>query len=270
MERKAALVTGSSHGIGRAIALELARNGYNIGITYKSRKEGALELYEEVINCGVSAIVIGVDVSELDQIDRMFDEFMQRFGRIDVLVNNAGVGLVAPFLSTSPELFEKLTNTDWRAGFFCAQRAAREMISSDIHGVIINIASNHSEGCWPDCSVYAGTKAALVKFTKNCAMELAEYGIRVVCVNPGYTDIGWAKDDPIQEAVARMPLGRFGTTQEIADLVAFLVSDKASYITGTTITSDGGALLPCVPENKFTGGGLITRRQENPPKPQNG
>ncbi|MEG1491571.1 MAG: SDR family oxidoreductase, partial [Oscillospiraceae bacterium] len=251
----------SSHGIGRTIALELARNGYNIGITYHSRKEGAQELYNEILNCGVDAMIIGVDVAELSGIERMFDELIQKFGRIDVLVNNAGVGLVAPFLTTTPDLFEKLTNTDWRAGFFCAQRAAKEMISLDIKGVIINIASNHSDGCWPDCSVYAGTKAALVKFTKNCAMELAEYGIRVVCVNPGYTDIGWAEDDPIQEAVSKMPLGRFGTTQEIANLVAFLVSDKASYITGTTITSDGGALLPCVPENNFSGGGLMTRRQ---------
>ncbi len=176
-------------------------------------------------------------------------------------MNNAGIGLVAPFLSTTPELFETLTNTDWRGGFFSAQRAAQEMVKASIKGVIVNIASNHAEGCWPDCTVYAGTKAALSKFTKNCAMELAEYGIRVVCVNPGYTDIGWPKDDPIYEAVARMPLGRFGTTEEVANLVAFLVSDKAGYITGTTITCDGGALLPCVPENKFTGGGLITRRQ---------
>ncbi len=259
MERKAALVTGSSHGIGKSIAL--AQAGYDVGITYHTRKEGAMELYDTVVALGVSAKVIQVDVSSLPDIQRMFDEFMEAFGRIDVLVNNAGIGLVAPFLSTTPELFETLTNTDWRGGFFSAQRAAQEMVKASIKGVIVNIASNHAEGCWPDCMVYAGTKAALSKFTKNCAMELAEYGIRVVCVNPGYTDIGWPKDDPIYEAVARMPLGRFGTTEEVANLVAFLVSDKAGYITGTTVTCDGGALLPCVPENKFTGGGLITRRQ---------
>lgn len=261
MERKAALVTGSSHGIGKSIALALAQAGYDVGITYHTRKEGAMELYDTVVALGVSAKVIQVDVSSLPDIQRMFDEFMEAFGRIDVLVNNAGIGLVAPFLSTTPELFETLTNTDWRGGFFSAQRAAQEMVKASIKGVIVNIASNHAEGCWPDCTVYAGTKAALSKFTKNCAMELAEYGIRVVCVNPGYTDIGWPKDDPIYEAVARMPLGRFGTTEEVANLVAFLVSDKAGYITGTTVTCDGGALLPCVPENKFIGGGLITRRQ---------
>lgn len=262
MSRKSALVTGSSHGIGRAIALQLAREGYDVGITYHTRRAEAEKIAEEAESYGVHAKVIGVDVSSLDDISRMFDEFLGEFDRIDVLVNNAGVGLVAPFLETTPEIFEALTNTDWRAGFFCAQRAAREMIARSIRGVIVNIASNHAEGCWPDCSVYAGTKAALAKFTKNCAMELAEYGIRVVCVNPGYTNVGWPKDDPIWEAEARMPLGRFGTTQEIADLVAFLASDKASYITGTVVTSDGGALLPCVPENKFNGGGLMTKRQD--------
>lgn len=261
MERKAALVTGSSHGIGRSIALGFAKAGYDVGITYHTRKEGAMELYDQVLALGVSAKVIQVDISSLPDIQRMFDEFMAAFGRIDVLVNNAGIGLVAPFLSTTPELFEALTNTDWRGGFFSAQRAAQEMVKASIKGVIVNIASNHAEGCWPDCTVYAGTKAALSKFTKNCAMELAEYGIRVVCVNPGYTDIGWPKDDPIYEAIERMPLGRFGTTEEVANLVVFLASDQAGYITGTTVTCDGGALLPCVPENKFTGGGLITRRQ---------
>ena len=261
MSNKAVLVTGSSHGIGRAIALEFARQGYDVGITYHSRCREAEIVAAEAEKSGVRTKIIGVDITSLDEIKRMFDEFMDAFGRIDVLVNNAGVGLVAPFLETTPEIFENTTNTDWRAGFFFAQRAAKEMVAAHIPGVIVNIASNHTEGCWPDCSVYAGTKAALSKFTNNCAMELAEYGIRVVCVNPGYTDIGWPKDDPIWEAEKRMPLGRFGTTQEVANLVTFLSSDRASYITGTTVTTDGGALLPCVPENKFSGGGLLTKRQ---------
>lgn len=145
MERKAALVTGSSHGIGKSIALALAQAGYDVGITYHTRKEGAMELYDTVTALGVSAKVSQVDVSSLPDIQRMFDEFMEAFGRSDVLVNNAGIGLVAPFLSTTPELFETLTNTDWRGGFFSAQRAAQEMLYS-IKGTVPDSIS-YPPGC---------------------------------------------------------------------------------------------------------------------------
>lgn len=251
MTRKAALVTGSSHGIGYATALELAKSGYDVGITYRNRKSGADELYQKIIDLGVNCVQIQVDVSDLGQIEKMYDQFMEAFGRIDLLVNNAGVGLTAPFLETTPELFETLTNTDWRANFFGAQRAAKEMIRQNIPGVIINISSNHAVGCWPDCTVYAGTKAALSKFSKNCAMELAPYGIRVLTIQPGYTDIDWGENNPIYKAKDRIPLKRFAEPVEIAHAVVFLASEKAAYITGEIVNIDGGALLANVPENMF-------------------
>lgn len=251
MDRKAALVTGSSHGIGYATALELAKNGYDVGITYHRRKDGAEELYERITALGAKCVILQSDVSNLDSIKKMYDGFMDAFARIDLLVNNAGIGLTAPFLETTPDLFERLTNTDWRGNFFGAQRAAKEMIALGIRGVIINISSNHAESCWPDCSVYAATKAALSKFSKNCAMELAPYGIRVLTIQPGYTDIDWGENNPIYLAKDRIPLKRFAETTEIAHSVVFLASEKAAYITGTTLTVDGGALLACVPENMF-------------------
>ena len=251
MERMAALVTGSSHGIGYATALELARQGYDVGITYRRRREGAQELLDEIKKLGSKCVMIESDISDLAKIEAMFDEFMSAFGKIDLLVNNAGIGLTAPFLETTPEIFEELTNTDWRGSFFSAQRAAKEMVSHKTKGVIINISSNHADSCWPDASVYAATKAALTKFAKNCALELAPFGIRVLTIQPGYTDVDWGEGNPIYLAKDRIPLKRFADAAEIAHAVAFLASEKAAYITGTTLTIDGGALLACVPENIF-------------------
>ncbi|HHW93085.1 MAG TPA: SDR family oxidoreductase [Clostridiaceae bacterium] len=251
MTNKVALVTGSSHGIGYATALKLAEEGYDVGITFRNRRDGAVELSELIKKLGRKSLLLKVDISDLDQIDTMFNVFMNEFGRIDLLVNNAGVGLTAHFLETTPQIFEETINTDFRGAYFCSQRAAKEMIANHHGGVIINVSSNHADGCWPDCSVYAATKAALTKFSKNCAMELAPFGIRVNTVQPGYTETGWGEGNPIYAALERIPFKRFATPEEIADSIVFLASDKAAYITGATLNVDAGALLACVPENMF-------------------
>lgn len=251
MKRKTALVTGASHGIGRAIALALAENGYDIGVNYFKNKSEAEEVCRLAELKGAKTLCLQADVKNIDDINKMFDMFFNKFEKIDLLVNNAGITKFCPFLEATEELWEEITNTDWKGAFFCAQRASKKMIEHDVKGTIINIVSNHVEGCWPTANIYGPTKAALAKFTKNAAMELAKYGIRVVAVAPGYTDVGWDKNDPVYDAMPKLPLKRFAATEEIADAVLFVSSDKAQYITGTCLTVDGGALLPVVPENSI-------------------
>lgn len=250
-DRKTALVTGAAHGIGRTIALELGKAGYDIVANYRSRKEEAEMLCEEISSNGTDAIAVYADMSKVDDIRRMYRTALDRFGKIDLCVNNAGISSEVYFLDASEEDFDRMTAIDWKGLFFSSQEAAKSMVERNIRGVIINISSNQVEGCWPRATIYGPTKAAVSKFTRNCAMELTLKDIRMVAVAPGYTDVGWEKGDIRLEAADRLPMRRFATTKEIADAVIFLASDKASYITGTTLTVDGGATLPVVAANDF-------------------
>jgi len=252
MERKVALVTGASRGIGRGIALALAENGYDVGVNYNSSEEQALEVCRLIEKKGAKAVCLKGNIAKLEDIHAMFDKFFQEFDHIDLLVNNAGITRFAPFLEATEEMFMELTNTDWRGAFFCSQRAARNMVEKGVKGVIINITSNHQVGCWPRANIYGPTKAALHKFTMNAALELAKYGIRMVAIAPGYTDVGKSKNPEARKKVtSRIPMGRFATPEEVGEAVVYLASDKAGYITGTCLMMDGGALLPVVADNTF-------------------
>ncbi len=254
--QRIAVVTGSSKGIGRGIALSLARAGYDICVHYNTSRKSAEDVANEIRKMGREAILCKADISKVEEIRVLFEQIFEKFDHIDVLVNNAGITRMAPFLETPLELFEEVINTDLKGAFFCAQFAARSMKEKGIKGVIVNITSNHSIGCWPNSTVYAAAKAGLDKLTKNMAMELSKYGIRVVAVAPGYTQLEWFTDKQIQQYVvptsSKIPMKRFATPEEIGDAVAFLVSEKASYITGTTLFIDGGALLPVVAHNEFS------------------
>jgi Dehydrogenases with different specificities (related to short-chain alcohol dehydrogenases) len=182
----------------------------------------------------------------------MFQTFSRTFGSIDVLINNAGVSVFGPFLKVTEEAWDTITSIDWKGTYFCAQRAARNMVEHACKGVILNVASNHKDGCWPTASVYGPTKAAIAKFTKNAALELAPYGIRVVAIAPGYTDVGWPIGDPIHDAKDKIPLKRFATPEEIANVVCALVSEEFAYMTGSCLDIDGGALLPVITENDLS------------------
>ncbi len=247
--RKKALITGASRGIGRAAAVELARQGYDIGINYNSSEAAAKEVYEIVRGEGADAVLLKANVGVIAEIDTMFGQFMEKFGRIDLLVNNAGISVFKPFIHVTEEMWDSITNIDWKGSYFCAQRAARLMIRDGIRGVILNLSSNQKDGCWPTASVYGPTKAAVTKFTKNCALELSPYGIRVCAIAPGYTDVGWPKDNPIHEAAGKIPMKRFASPEEIARVIARLVSDDFDYMTGSCLDIDGGALLPVITEN---------------------
>ena len=187
MTQKIAFVTGSSRGIGKGIAIQLAKAGYDLGIHYSTTPDGAMDTKAQIEAMGRKACVYRADIRQLDQIQAMFQAFFQDFDHIDLMVNNAGVTRMKPFLEIGPDMFEEVINTDLRGSFFCAQAAARNMVDKQVHGVIINIASNHAIGCWPGSTVYAAAKAGLEKMGKNMAMELSKYGIRVATVAPGYT-----------------------------------------------------------------------------------
>ena len=191
------------------------------------------------------------DMSVVDDIRGMYDQVFSQFGAVDVLVNNAGISSEVYFLDATEEMFDHMTAVDWKGVYFSSQIAAKRMIEREIRGVIINIASNQVDGCWPRATIYGPTKAAVAKFTRNAAMELSLKGIRMVAVAPGYTDVGWEPGDIRLEAAKRLPMKRFATTEEIAQAVIYLASDAADYITGTMLTIDGGATLPVVAANDF-------------------
>lgn len=258
MTQKIAFVTGSSRGIGKGIAIQLAKAGYDLGIHYSTTPDGAMDTKAQIEAIGRRACVYRADIRQLDQIQAMFQAFFQDFDHIDLMVNNAGVTRMKPFLEIGPDMFEEVINTDLRGSFFCAQAAARNMVDKQVHGVIINIASNHAIGCWPGSTVYAAAKAGLEKMGKNMAMELSKYGIRVVTVAPGYTllpERNWTQSEEgkksMERTCSRIPIHRFATPTEIGDAVVFLSSEKAGYITGTTLYIDGGSLLPVLAQNEF-------------------
>lgn len=253
---KKALVTGSSHGIGKAIAIALGRNGYDVGINYCGNREGAEDTRRIITENGGRAEIFHADVGNYESLSRLFQDFIEVFGTIDLLVNNAGVSEFHPILETTEAQWDRITRIDWKATYFGTQFAAREMVRACHGGVIINMASNHVDGCFPEANVYAPSKAAVDTFTKNAAMELAPNGIRVVALAPGYTNV-WSDDNPIQSVRSRIPLKRFATPEEIADICVFLASDKCAYMTGTRVTVDGGALLPVVPENAMETGSVL-------------
>ncbi|SDW43021.1 SDR family NAD(P)-dependent oxidoreductase [Paenibacillus sp. CF384] len=249
MERKVALVTGSGRGIGRGIALAFARSGYDVCVNYNTSAEMAQEVVREINALGVKAEAVQANISTLEGVESLFEQFNSRFDRLDVHVNNSGITRMKPFLETPPELFDEVFNTDLKGLYFCSQQAARLMVKSDTRGVIIHISSNHAEGTWANSTVYAAAKAAVNKLTKNMALDLSPHGIRVVGIAPGYTKNGWGDGNErvqkiIESISTRIPMGRFCTPTEVGEAAVFLASDSAGYMTGTTLFMDGGALLP--------------------------
>lgn len=256
MQRKTALITGASHGIGKAVAVALAKAGYDVAVNYCNNRAGAEDTCAQARRAGARAVALRADVSDYGALCGLFDAFEKEYGAMDLMVNNAGVSEFHPLLEVTEDEWERVTRTDWKAAYFGTQMAARNMVAHQRRGVIVNITSNHIDGCFPDANIYAPSKAAVNTFCRNAAMELAPHGIRVLSLAPGYTDV-WDKDNPIQQVSKRIPLGRFARPEEIAEILVFLASDRCAYMTGTRITVDGGALLPVVPENSLNGGSLL-------------
>lgn len=243
LQHKCALVTGAGIGIGREVALELAREGADVVLGYHSSASGAESAVAEIAAMGRRALAVRADVGQVSQCTALVNEAIAYLGGIDLLVNNAGVTLEKDFFEISEQDFDYLYHLNIRGYFFCAQGAARSMRQRG-GGVIINMASVHSFASTSQTSLYDGTKGAIVNTTRALALELAPYHIRVVGVAPGVIEVpryfgpGYNSEDTGK----RVPWGRVGLPIDIAKTCAFLASTDADFIDGQTIIVDGGTL----------------------------
>jgi glucose 1-dehydrogenase len=251
MESKVAVITGSDRGIGRAIALGFAKSNEYTGIVVNARKRDETERVakeiQDIGNCDSIAVI--ADVSQEVDCVRLIDEAVKHYGRIDVLVNNAGIQQEVPFEDTSVEVWQKIIAVDLTGPFVCSRESVKHMLNQKPRGgCIINISSVHQIIPKPHYVPYATSKAGIEMMTKTMALELAQDNIRVNVVAPGAieTDMNQElKEDKaeLNKVLSRIPLRRIGTSEEIAHMVEFLASDKASYITGSAFFVDGGMTL---------------------------
>lgn len=245
LKGKNALVTGSSRGIGRAIALELGRLGANVAVNYAGNEAKAQEVVDELEKMGVQAIKIQADVTDEDAVKKMVKEVIQTFGSLEILVNNAGITRDNLLMRMKEEEFDEVINTNLKGAFLCTKAVVRQMMRQK-YGRIINIASIVGISGNPGQANYVAAKAGLIGLTKSNAKELASRNILVNAVAPGFitTDMTDELSDEQKEAIFRLiPLERFGEPEDVANVVGFLASDKAKYITGQTIHVDGGMVM---------------------------
>jgi NAD(P)-dependent dehydrogenase (short-subunit alcohol dehydrogenase family) len=241
-----AIVTGSDSGIGKAIAVALARDGFDAGITWHEDEEGAGRTEQEVRALGRAAQVRRLDLARLPEAADVVDELVEALGGVDVLVNNAGTSRQAPFLDLAWEDWRHTLAVDLDGAFLCAQRAARAMVRQGRGGRIVNVTSVHEHVPLRRSSAYTSAKHGLGGLTKQMALELAEHGILVNAVAPGEiaTPMTGNEDvDPTEIDRPGIPLGRPGSAHEIASVVAWLASPGAAYTTGSSFVVDGGLLL---------------------------
>ena len=242
---RAAIVTGSDSGIGRATAVALARAGLDVGITWHSDEQGAEETAEEVRRLGRAAVVAQLDTSELPACGDLIDGLIDELGGCDVFVNNSGTGDSAPLVELTLTQWRHTVSTDLDGAFVCIQRAARRMIAAGKCGRIIAVTSVHEHQPRVGSAAYDAAKHGLGGLIKTAALELAEHGITCNAVAPGEIATpmtGQTDIDPTAEKRPGVPLGRPGSAWEIAHVIAFLASPEASYVTGASWAVDGGML----------------------------
>jgi glucose 1-dehydrogenase len=245
LKGKVAIVTGGNSGIGMAIVLELARQGASLAIDYVSHPEATEALEKQVAALGDQVMGLEADVSKVADLQRLIDSAVKRFGRLDVMVNNAGVETRTSVLDTTEAQYEKVLEINLKSAFFGTQFAAKQMIKQGGGGRVINITSIHEDWPMPGNIAYCLSKGGMRMLTRTAGVELARHNILVVGVAPGAVatpiNLVTMKDPDLMKRLdAAIPLGRMAKPEEIANVVAFLASDQSSYMTSTTLVVDGG------------------------------
>src|SRR6478752_5941274 len=240
LKGKSAIVTGGNTGIGKAIVLALAEEGANVCIDYVAQPEATEELERKVAALGDQAIGVDADVSKVADLQTMIDETVKAFGRLDIMVNNAGVETRTSILDTTEDKYEFVLNVNLKSAFFGTQLAAKQMIAQGGGGRIINITSVHEDWPMPGNTAYCLSKGGMRMLTRTAGVELAPYGVLVVGVGPGAVEtpinLSTMKDPAKMRTLdSAIPLGRMGDPEEIANVVAFVAGDGASYLVATTI-----------------------------------
>lgn len=251
MAKKVVFVTGGATGIGKSIAIEFAKSGYDVAFSYLSSETAANDVLDEIKKYGTNVAAIKADLREYSQIGDMFCEFKKHFDRLDVFVNNAGITITAPFLETTEEVFDGICDVDFKGAYFCMQNAAKLMIEKDIKGSIVLISSNNAYTHFGNVSAYASVKTGVTKFAEHAAIELAKYGIRVNTIAPGWTDTKAERLGNPEDTYYKIPLKKWVQPKEIADTAIFLSSSAAASITGATILMDNGATLVSDKREKY-------------------
>ena len=244
-DNKSAIVTGASRGIGRAIAIELARQGASVIVNYNASEAAAHEVVQAITDAGGNAMAVKADVSAADQAAALVKACIDAYGKLDILVNNAGTTRDTLLLSMSEADWDTVINADLKSVFNCCKAAVKPMIRAR-GGRIVNIASVVGLSGQGGQTNYAAAKAGVIAFTKSLAKEVGSRNITVNCVAPGFIPTALTHvlpDEQKQVITKATPLGRFGTPEEVAHAVSFLASDAAAFITGVTLSVDGGLVM---------------------------
>jgi glucose 1-dehydrogenase len=244
---KVAVVTGGNSGIGKAVVLALAEQGANVVIDYVANADATEDLEKQVLALGDRALGVQADVSKVSDLQMLIDKTVEAFGRLDIMVNNAGIETRTSILDTTEVQYERVMEINLKSAFFGTQLAARQMIKQGNGGRIINMTSVHEDWPMPGNTPYCLSKGGMRMLTRTAGVELGQYGIQVVGVGPGAvaTPINTSTmDDPAKMRTldAAIPLGRMAQPEEIASLVAFLADEGAGYLTATTVFADGGIM----------------------------
>ena len=247
LEGKSLIVTGGNSGIGEAVVLAAAAEGARIVIDYIQDADETTSLIDHVSSLGGEAVGVKADVSKLSGIQAMVDKAVSSFGRLDVLVNNAGIETRTSILETTEDEYERVMNVNLKSAFFGTQLAAKQFIAQKSPGLVINMSSVHEDWPMPGNVAYCVSKGGMRMLTRTAAIELGEHGVRVVNVAPGAVETpinAPTLNDPeqLKKLTEAIPVGRMAKPSEIADLVIYLASGGAAYVNATTVVMDGGLM----------------------------